>query len=229
MSFKQKSSPLRQGLIPERIVNNGMTAAQIAYSNTPAGQIPTAPIANQVLPITSSIVPTTSPITPTTPTNTVRQRGRNFFGAAPTNTVDGGPQSVMQGGHGTGFTRRDSHNTSFVDRTNRGNRTLTNNPSNRSNMFSPFPQLKKEQMEYNKISTKAFSNSGTIEKMMGKSVPNSPFMQMADPNIMAQTPGVMDASVQAEAENVMAQTGVPLQPPTGVQTPITPTYDINNY
>ena len=210
MSFKQKSSPLRQGfggnaiaqMQPYDFVTQGRQASKAA-----------AAAANL-----------------TTPTaNRSNGRAQNFFGREPvTNTVDGGPQSTVQS-NTTGWNRRDSHNTDIYDRLNGGNRYSTNNPGGRSSMFTPFPQLKNEQMEYNKISPKAFSNAGTIGKMMGKSIPNSPFMQMADPNMMPPIPGAMDASVQAEAENVMAQTGIPLQPPAGVQTPTTPIYDINNY
>lgn len=260
MSFKQKSSPLKQGFVngfnninnavsglnANRIINNGMTAAQIAYSNTPAGQAvnnPTSvasnfnspePVGNATAQFGANSWVTqgqqaAATVTPTvTPTAssaaTVKQRGKNWFGATPTNTVDGGPQSVMQGGHGVGFRRRDSHNTTYLDRTNRGSmfdNTIGNTPT-------PFTQLKKEQMEYNKISPKAFSNAGTIEKMMGKSIPNSPFMQIVDPNLMPPPVNTTDPNIQAQAENVMAQTGVPLQPPTGVQTPIAPTYDLNN-
>jgi hypothetical protein len=86
------------------------------------------------------------------------------------------------------------------------------------------------------VNPNAFTNQGNIQGIYGQSMPgtfnrsiNSPFMQMADPNMMPPIPGTMDASVQTEAENVMAQTGIPLQPPTGVQTPVTPIYDLNNY
>ena len=155
----------------------------------------------------------------TTPTaNRSNGRAQNFFGREPvTNTVDGGPQSTVQS-NTTGWNRRDSHNTDIYDRLNGGNRYSTNNPGGRSSMFSPFPQLKNEQMEYNKISPKAFSNSGTIEKMMGKAVPNSPFMQMVDP----LTGLTIDPTMSQDPN-------APLPPPAGVQTPTTPIYDINNY
>ena len=290
MSFKQRSSPLKQGIMsgfnainnaisglnPNGIINNGMTAAQIAYSNTPAGvaaasqptrlggfagirqrqqetaaadaaalkakQTPgyynspepagnanaqfgpdhwvtkgreaAAAAANPVVPVTPTATPTASLAT------TVKQRGRNWFGATPTNTVDGGPQSVMQGGHGVGFRRRDSHNTTYFDRTNRGSmfdNTIGNTPT-------PFPQLKKEQMEYNKISPKAFSNAGTIGKMMGKSIPNSPFMQMIDPLTGNQIDPTMNQDPNAPVAN---NPGTPIPPPLGVQVPTTPVYDIN--
>jgi hypothetical protein len=267
MSFKQKSSPLQQGISSlfssmgsaVQNINNQvnaprpMTAAEIAYSNTPAGQaganntqIPAtnansfsrpeaasnaiasfapnsfvtkgreaaAAAANPVTAVTPTVTPTASSAT------TVKQRGRNWFGAVPTNTVDGGPQSVMQGTHGVGVNRMDSHNTSFYDRANGGqmfNNTNDNAIANPSSMFSPLPQLKKEQMEYNKISPKAFSDSGTIEKMMGKAMPNSPFMQMVDP----LTGLAMDPTMNQDPN-------APVAPPMGVQTPITPMYDLNN-
>lgn len=237
MSFKQRSSPLKQGIMsgfnainnavsglnPNSIINNGMTAAQIAYSNTPAGQAANSitPAVNTPVTNNSQVVttPTTvSPVTTTAPTTTVRQRGRNWFGAVPTNTVNGGPQSVMQGTHGSGINRRDSHNTTYADRTN------YQGHSSRSSMFSPFPQLKKEQMEYNKISPKAFSNAGTIGKMMGKSIPNSPFMQMIDPLTGNQIDPTMNQDPNAPVAN---NPGTPIPPPLGVQVPTTPVYDIN--
>ena len=301
MSFKQRSSPLKQGvngmlntmmgtvnpgtnnnsgfgmnntngafgainaatnsLNPNNIISNGMTAAQIAYSNTPTGQTTPSntgyfdPIVGQssnqpgyynspepASNATASFAPNswitqgqnaaanaTNPVTPITPTassttipaNTgSTNRGKNWFGAVPTNTVNGGPQSVMQGTHGAGIRRRDSHNTTIYDRTNRGqmfSNTTDNTITDPSSMFSPLPQLKKEQMEYNKINPKAFSASGTIEKMMGKAVPNSPFMQMVDP-----LTGIAIDPTMSQDPNA------PIPPPMGVQTPTTPTYDINN-
>lgn len=218
MSFKQKNSPIKQSVIQPQFASNSLVAQ--------GQQLPTT-AANNVMQntVTSTANPTVSSAT------TVRQRGRNFFGNATTNTIDGGPQSVIQRGHQVGFTRKDSHNTTIADRTNRGSmlgNAINNTITNPNSTFSPFTQLKKEQMEYNKISPKAFSNAGTIEKMMGKSIPNSPFMQIVDPNLMPPPVNTTDPNIQAQAENVMAQTGVPLQPPTGVQTPISPTYDLNN-
>ena len=266
MSFKQKSSPLQQGISSlfssvgsavQNISNQTqtprpMTAAEIAYSNTPAGQATanntqtaatntnsfsrpeaasnaTASFApnsfvtkgrEAAAAAVSPVIPTASTVRPVASANTVKQRGRNRFGAVPTNTVDGGPQSVMQGTHGSGINRRDSHNTTIYDRTNGG--SMFSNQADYtiadpSSMFSPLPQLKKEQMEYNKISPKAFSNSGTIEKMMGKAVPNSPFMQMVDP----LTGLAMDPTMNQDPN-------APLAPPMGVQTPIAPIYDLNN-
>ena len=274
MSFKQKSSPLKQGFGLEKIVSNGMTAAQIAFSNTPAGAAAALkpPLPPRLTGLAGIVqrhkeqvaadaeavkakqraiggtesasnftaefgpdhfvtkgreaaaaaaggVPTANTISPVaTSASSQRNRGQNWFGAVPTNTVGGGPQSVMQGTHGVGINRRDSHNTTYADRTNGGSTNYSNNLGGRSSMFSPFPQLKKEQMEYNKISPKAFSNSGTIEKMMGKAVPNSPFMQMVDP----LTGLTIDPTMSQDPN-------APLPPPSGVQTPTTPIYDINNY
>lgn len=292
MSFKQRSSPLKQGvngmlntmmgtvnpgtnnnsgfgmnntngafgainaatnsLNPNNIISNGMTAAQIAYSNTPAGQAAanagTTPATTQMTNqtpgyynspepasnATASFAPNSwitqgqnaaaSATQPTTPTPNITRPTTNgavvrreaWFGTAAGNTVDGGPQSVTQG-YGNSFRRRDSHNTTYIDRENGGSRVMQNNQNGRSSMFSPLPQLKKEQMEYNKISPKAFSNSGTIEKMMGKAVPNSPFMQMVDPLTGNQIDPTMSQDPNA-----------PVQPPMGVQTPTTPIYDLNN-
>jgi hypothetical protein len=173
--------------------------------NAIRGQQPATPAATTI----NSVTPTV---------NRSSGRALNFFGTAATiNTVGNGPQSTVQN-NTTGWNRRDSHNTDIYDRLNGGNRYSTNNPGGRSSMFSPFPQLKNEQMEYNKISPKAFSNSGTIEKMMGKAVPNSPFMQMVDP----LTGLTIDPTMSQDPN-------APLPPPAGVQTPTTPIYDINNY
>jgi hypothetical protein len=112
-------------------------------------------------------------------------------------------------------------------------------------------------MEYNNINQKAFSGIGTIKKMMGRSIKNSPFMQMADPltgeyidPTMAQSPqmpiaqnnytmpvtgvnqpNVLRGGVQTPAVNVDGLQPVQRtnnRPPNGVQTPIAPFYDINN-
>lgn len=228
MSFKQKSSPLKQG----------MSAAQIAYSNTPSVIRPAALPANQVSGYYNSPEPignatrdlsnlnwntssAASTVSPTLSASSILPpvRGRNWFGnTTVTNTINGGPQSTEQG-NTSGWRRTDSHNANVFDRTNGGQ--MFSNPvepvmTDRSNMFSPFPQLKKEQMEYNNISPKAFSNAGTIEKMMGKSIPNSPFMQMIDP-----LTGVAIDPTMSQDPN----TAIP--PPVGVQTPVTPIYGIN--
>jgi hypothetical protein len=262
MSFKQRSSPLQQGytgvggmlntlMNNSPIINNGMTAAQIAYSNTPAGQVvqnnttapttavnpndfsrpeaasnATAKFSNDswvtkgqqsAAAIANPVIPTIPQTTGQQTTNTVN-KGKNWFGNAPTNVVGNDPQSTTQGTT-NGWRRMDSHNTSIFDRTNNGsmfNNSVNNAITDPSNMFSPLPQLKKEQMEYNKISPKAFSNAGTIGKMMGQSIPNSPFMQMVDPLTGNQIDPTMSQDPNA-----------PVPPPTGVQVPITPTYDIN--
>jgi len=283
MSFKQRSSPLQQnasslfGSIAGNIIPPPMTAAQIAYSNTPAGAAAAAGLAGAVnttptlnanqLPgyynspepasnatqdfgpnswitqgqqaaaatataaATAAAMPVSSTRNATSSGTVTRNRstnkGQNWFGAVPTNTINGGPQSVMQGTHGRGLRRVDSHNTNIYDRTNGGQ--MFSDPAgpimvDPNNMNSPFPQLKKEQMEYNKISPKAFSNSGTIEKMMGKAVPNSPFMQMVDPLTGNQIDPTMNTNPNAPAP---VNTGMPIPPPLGVQVPTTPIYDIN--
>lgn len=152
--------------------------------------------------------------------------GNNLFMPGIANARGNGPQSTIQN-NTSGWNRMDSHNTSAIARANNGN--PVNNATdirmqNRSAMFSPLTQLKKEQMEYNKISPKAFTNSGTIERMMGKAVPNSPFMQMVDPLTGLALDPTMSQDPNAPAP---INTGTPMPPPVGVQTPTTPIYGIN--
>jgi len=60
--------------------------------------------------------------------------------------------------------------------------------------------------------------------MMGKAVPNSPFMQMVDPLTGNQIDPTMNTNPNAPAP---VNTGMPIPPPLGVQVPTTPIYDIN--
>ena len=159
------------------------------------------------------------PANPSSQNATLQNSVRGFAQPTANNTINNGPQSTVQN-NTSGWRKTDSHNIN----TNQG--SMFNNPAaNASAMFSPFRQLKKEQMEYNKISPKAFSNSGTIEKMMGKAIPNSPFMQMIDPLTGVAIDPTMSQDPNAPAP---INTGTPLPPPLGVQTPIVPTYDLNN-
>jgi len=159
------------------------------------------------------------PANPSSQNATARSGIGSFAQPTASNTINNNPQSTVQS-NTSGWRKTDSHNIN----TNQG--SMFNNPAaSASTMFSPFRQLKKEQMEYNKISPKAFSSAGTIEKMMGKAVPNSPFMQMIDPLTGIALDPTMSQDPNAPAP---INTGVPLAPPLGVQTPITPNYNLNN-
>lgn len=79
--------------------------------------------------------------------------------------------------------------------------------------------------QYNAISPKALSNQNTIASVFGqanqgtftRSVGASPLMQTIDP-LTGQN---IDPTMEQSAS-------MPVLPPNGVQTPITPTYDLNN-
>ena len=163
---------------------------------------------------------TTSPLNQVLAT---QNRGLIINGALPVNSVNAGPQSVSQGTPGAGWGRIDSHNTNVFDRTN-GGLMNSNAITNPNTMFSSSTKLKQNQMEYNKINPKAFSNPGAIEQMMGKAVPNSPFMQMVDPLTGNQIDPTLNTNPNAPAP---INTGMPIPPPVGVQVPTTPIYDIN--
>lgn len=111
---------------------------------------------------------------------------------------------------------------------------------------SPIPN---GQMQPNAISPVAFSNQNTIQGVFGQANPGTftrsvgtpPLMQMTsqgyippmDPTnptqqndvnaIMAGADGALQGYDQAQQGY-----GQPVPPPIGVQTPITPTYDLNN-
>ena len=65
------------------------------------------------------------------------------------------------------------------------------------------------------INPKGFTNMNNIQSMYGAQIPNT-FTR--DVNPMAGTAPTM----------MPDYSGIPVPPPTGVETPITPTYNINN-
>ena len=79
--------------------------------------------------------------------------------------------------------------------------------------------------QYNAISPKALSNQDTITSVFGqanqgtftRSVGNNTLNQTTDPLTGQNIDPTMEQSVS-----------MPVLPPNGVQTPITPTYDLNN-
>jgi len=86
------------------------------------------------------------------------------------------------------------------------------------------------------ISPKAMSNQGAISGMFGQEMPgtfnrsvgNAPLMQMTSQGYvppMDPTNPSMGPDINAL---VTGNTGQPLMPPSGVQQPITPFYDISN-
>jgi hypothetical protein len=83
------------------------------------------------------------------------------------------------------------------------------------------------------INPQGFTNQNNINGVFGQQNPGtftrsmqSPLSQTIDMSAIP-TPSTMDPSLQAQAENVMAQTGIPQQPPLGVQQPTTPPYDLS--
>lgn len=92
---------------------------------------------------------------------------------------------------------------------------------------TPFTQQKQKNMEYNNISKKAFSNVENIKGVMGESVKGtfnrsvgkSPLKQSIDP----LTGEYLDPAIDLTTNNTV------VPPPVGVQTQITPNYDINNF
>lgn len=86
------------------------------------------------------------------------------------------------------------------------------------------------------INPKAMSNQGTISGMFGQEMPgtfnrsvgNAPLMQMTSQGYvppMDPTNPSMEPDINAL---VTGNTGQPLMPPSGVQQPITPFYDLSN-
>lgn len=113
-------------------------------------------------------------------------------------------------------------------------------------------QMPNAQMVPNAINPMAFTNQGTIKSMFGDSNPGTftrsvgtPLMQMTsqgyippmDPTnpsnqqdvnaIMAGTDGALQGYQQAQQAAALPGYGQAQQPPYGVQTPITPNYDLN--
>lgn len=111
-------------------------------------------------------------------------------------------------------------------------------------------QMPNAQMVPNAISPMAFTNQNTIQGVFGQANPGTftrsvgtPLMQMTsqgyippmdptNPNpqqdvnaLMAGTDGALQGYQQAQTN--AAGYGQPQQPPYGVQTPITPNYDLN--
>lgn len=100
---------------------------------------------------------------------------------------------------------------------------ISNNDYNLRNMTS---------RQQTAISPKAFSNQGTIQNMYGQAMQGtfnrsvgSPFAQMADP----LTGQYIDPTMDQSPDDPGPDPSLPQQPPVGVETPIAPVYDINNY
>lgn len=86
-------------------------------------------------------------------------------------------------------------------------------------------------MQPTPISPTAFSNPDAISGVFGqanegtftRTVGDTPLMQMADPGYMP-----MDDASMAGADMALDEYGQAQMPPMEVETPITPTYDLNN-
>ena len=91
------------------------------------------------------------------------------------------------------------------------------------------------------INQKIFSDIKTVSNLYGKANPGtftrsveSPMKQMVDPSQPINDPSLVpmvdptDPNMQTGAENVMAATGIPQQPPYNVEQATTPPYDLSN-
>lgn len=81
------------------------------------------------------------------------------------------------------------------------------------------------QNPYNEINPNAFSGKNNINGVFGQAMPGT-----FNRNVPGTQQGVvMDPLTGNQIDPTMAQnTTMPIAPPNGVQTPITPTYDLNN-
>jgi len=86
----------------------------------------------------------------------------------------------------------------------------------------PLTQLKSNNMEYNNINSKAFSNVDNIKNVMGEAVPNTFTRKVGDSPIKQNIEDPTDPMIAESMDQ-------PLQPPNRIVTPTTPPYDINNY
>ena len=85
-------------------------------------------------------------------------------------------------------------------------------------------------MQPTAISPTAFTNQGAITGLFGaenpgtftRTVGETPLTQMADPGYMP-----MEDPSMTGADVALDEYGQPVPPPMGVQTPITPNYDLN--
>ena len=87
---------------------------------------------------------------------------------------------------------------------------------------APLPQLKSNNMEYNNINSKAFSNTDNIKNVMGESLPNTFTRKVGGSPIKQNIESPIDPMIVQNIDE-------PLQPPNRIATPTTPPYDINNY
>jgi hypothetical protein len=86
----------------------------------------------------------------------------------------------------------------------------------------PLTQLKSNNMEYNNINSKAFSNVDNIKNVMGEAVPNTFTRKVGNSPIKQSIDDPTDPMIAESMDQ-------PLQPPNRIATPTTPPYDINNY
>jgi hypothetical protein len=102
-------------------------------------------------------------------------------------------------------------------------------------------KLYNNQLQPNAISTKALSNQDAIQRVFGQANPGTftrsvgaaPLMQMTSQGYMPPMDPT-NPTEQTDVNAVMAESGSidsgysqPVPPPYGVDTPITPNYDLN--
>jgi hypothetical protein len=101
------------------------------------------------------------------------------------------------------------------------------NRISRNTGITSFNQQNPNSMQYNDINKNAFSNMSNIQGMMGEAingtfnrqVGKSPLRQSIDP----LTGQYLDPTMDPTTDTTV------IPPPTGVETQITPNYNINNY
>lgn len=117
-------------------------------------------------------------------------------------------------------------NTNSIFRPFSSNNNITS-AQNNNRFISPFIQQKNNNMQYNNINKKAFSNIENLKGVMGENIDGtfnrrigkSPLKQSINP----LTGEYLDPAIDLNTGNTV------VPPPTGVQTDITPNYDINNF
>lgn len=90
------------------------------------------------------------------------------------------------------------------------------------------------QNQQTPISPQAFSNQNTIANMYGQANPGtftrtvgSPLMQMIDPLTGQSIDPTMSQDTTTPQAVTKGSAMAPTPPPAGIQTPITPNYDLN--
>lgn len=93
--------------------------------------------------------------------------------------------------------------------------------------------MQNNQMQPNAISPTALSNQGTINGVFGDAIANTFTRSVGTPLNQMTSQGYIppmdptNPGMQNDVNAIMTQSNEAIQPPYGVQQPITPTYDLN--